>query len=187
MWNENISCPINKQEMPQPSAISGLHMWMRAPQTAIQRMLPPPGVIAEELEGMQAAAIYHSLRQIRKKVWPQIAEVLWKEWIQWAQRLASSHTQNVNFLILITDLWCSDCLLLLLQTWIQPDTHSGILGAVFSELLRTSLLDSAFLTFPPNKITLYFQVVTLFFRSYLCKLSLRNYLKENLYHKILRN
>jgi len=49
---------------------------MRAPQTAIQRMLPPPGVIAEELEGMQAAAIYHSLRQTRKKVWPQIAEVL---------------------------------------------------------------------------------------------------------------
>ena len=38
-------CHINKQEMSQPSAISGLQMWMRAPQAAIQWML----VIAEEL------------------------------------------------------------------------------------------------------------------------------------------
>ena len=45
LWNENISCHINKQEMSQPSAISGLQMWMRAPQTVIQWML----MIAEEL------------------------------------------------------------------------------------------------------------------------------------------
>ena len=33
-----------------------------------------------------------------------------KEWIQWAQRLASSNTQNAKFLNLIPDLWCSDSL-----------------------------------------------------------------------------
>ena len=41
LWNENISCHINKQEMSQPSVISGFLMWMRAPKTVIQRMLPP--------------------------------------------------------------------------------------------------------------------------------------------------
>ena len=30
MWNESISCYINKQEMSQPLAISGLQMWLRA-------------------------------------------------------------------------------------------------------------------------------------------------------------
>ena len=50
LWNENISCHINKQEMSQPSAISGLQMWMMAPKTVIQQMLPPPTVIAEELQ-----------------------------------------------------------------------------------------------------------------------------------------
>ena len=49
LWNENISCLINKQEMPQPSAISSLQMWMRAPKTEIQWMLPPHKVFAEEL------------------------------------------------------------------------------------------------------------------------------------------
>ena len=49
MWNENISCHINKEETSQPSAISGLQMWMRAPKTLIQEMLPLPMVIAEEL------------------------------------------------------------------------------------------------------------------------------------------
>ena len=44
LWNEVISCHINKQEMSQPSAISGLHMWVRALKTehrAIQHKLPP--------------------------------------------------------------------------------------------------------------------------------------------------
>ena len=36
--------------MSQPSAISGLQMWMMAPKTVIQQMLPPPVVIAEELQ-----------------------------------------------------------------------------------------------------------------------------------------
>ena len=49
LWNENISCHINKQEMSQPSVISGLQMGMRAPKTEIQRILPPLMVIAEEL------------------------------------------------------------------------------------------------------------------------------------------
>ena len=35
--------------MSQPSVISGLQMWMRAPQTVILWMLPPPTVIDEEL------------------------------------------------------------------------------------------------------------------------------------------
>ena len=51
MWNENISCPINKQEMSQPSAISGIQVWMRTPQTATQGRLPR--VIAEEMEGWE--------------------------------------------------------------------------------------------------------------------------------------
>ena len=49
LWNETISCHINKQEMAHPSATSSLQMWMRAPKTVIQHMLPPPMVITEEL------------------------------------------------------------------------------------------------------------------------------------------
>ena len=49
LWNENISCHINKQELSRQSAIFGLQMWMMAPKTAIQWMLPPPVLIAEEL------------------------------------------------------------------------------------------------------------------------------------------
>ena len=50
LWNENISCHINQQEISQPSVISGLQMWIRAPQTAVQGVLPPPPTeIAEEL------------------------------------------------------------------------------------------------------------------------------------------
>ena len=49
MWNENISCQINEQEMSQPSVISVLQMQMRAPENVIQQMLPPTTVIAEEL------------------------------------------------------------------------------------------------------------------------------------------
>ena len=42
LWNENISCHINKQEMSQPSAISGLQISMKVSKTVIQGMLPPP-------------------------------------------------------------------------------------------------------------------------------------------------
>ena len=53
LWNENISCHINKQEMSQPSAISGLQMWMGATQAVIQQMPPSLTVIAEELVNKQ--------------------------------------------------------------------------------------------------------------------------------------
>ena len=51
VWKENISYHINKKEILQPSMISGLQMWMMAPQTGIQWMLlaATPTVIAEEL------------------------------------------------------------------------------------------------------------------------------------------
>ena len=55
---------------------------------------------------------------------------------------------------LISDLCCADCLLPLLQTCIQPDSPSRLLGAVFSELLRCCLPGSESSTCPPNKITL---------------------------------
>ena len=52
-WNENISFHINKQEISQPSVISGLQIWIRVPKTVIQQMLPPPMVIAVELGGCE--------------------------------------------------------------------------------------------------------------------------------------
>ena len=88
-------------------------------------MLPPPMGIAEELGEMQEA------RGTRKQDWPQIVEVYMKGMTS-AQRLASSHTQNAEFLNLIPGPWCSDCLL--------PDSPSCLLGAVFSKLLGCCLL-----------------------------------------------
>lgn len=38
----------------------------------------------------------HEKSKMNKKMgWPQIVRYIWKEWIQWSQRLASSHIQNV--------------------------------------------------------------------------------------------
>ena len=54
MWNENTSYHIKEQEMSQPSAISGLQMWMRAPKTAIQQMPPRPQWLLRNW-GMQEA------------------------------------------------------------------------------------------------------------------------------------
>ena len=51
VWNENISCHINQQEMAQASAISGFQMSTRDPK--LQSNLADaatPTVIAEELE-----------------------------------------------------------------------------------------------------------------------------------------
>ena len=78
LWNENISCHINKQDMSQPSAISGLQMWMRAPQTVIQRMLPPPMVTAEELEEGKKQG------ELGNRVGPRELKFIRKEWMQWA-------------------------------------------------------------------------------------------------------
>ena len=68
MWNENISCHINKQEMSQPSVISGLQMWRRAPQTGIQRMLPSPP------HDCWGAGKMQETKWAKKQDWPQIAE-----------------------------------------------------------------------------------------------------------------
>ena len=74
-WNENISCHINKQEMSQPLAISGLQMWMRAPKTVIEGMLPPPAWWLLRSWGMQSAAICRSIRWTGNQGWPQMAEL----------------------------------------------------------------------------------------------------------------
>ena len=42
---------LSYQEMSQPSVISGLQMWIRAPKTVIQKMPPSRMLIAEELGG----------------------------------------------------------------------------------------------------------------------------------------
>ena len=86
MWNETISCHINLEEMPQPSPISHLQIWMRAPQTMIQRVLPPTVVIAQELEECKKRGEQGNTTGQR------LLKYLWKEWVQWAQRLAISHT-----------------------------------------------------------------------------------------------
>ena len=148
MWNENISCHINQQEMSQPSAISGLQMWMGAPQTSIQRMLPPLIVTAEELG------------ECKKQ--DEQGDRIGKEWSQWTQRLASPCRQKAKFLNLIPHLWCSDCLLPLFQTYIAWRSPC-LLGAVSSKLLRCCLPGSESSTFPLNEITLCFQVVTTLF------------------------
>ena len=75
-------------------------------------MLPPPPVIAEELGGCKKQS------EQGNRIRPRQPRRLWKEWIQWAQRPASSHTQNAEFLNLIPDLWRSDCLLSLLHSCI---------------------------------------------------------------------
>ena len=116
MWNENISCHINQQKMSQPSEISGLQMWMWAPQTAIPQVLPIPTPITTTMAIAEKLGACKKQGE-RENGLPQIMRCIWKERIQWSQRLASSHIQNAKFLNLIPDLWCLDCLLLLLQTW----------------------------------------------------------------------
>ena len=64
VWSEDISCHITKQEMSQPSAISGLQTWMRAPW-----MLLPPTVIAEELgECKKQPSATSSLLKVNKEI-----------------------------------------------------------------------------------------------------------------------
>ena len=76
-------CHINKQEMSQPSAISGLQMWVRAPQMVIQRILPTPTVIAEEWGECKKQG------ELRNRIGPRQLRCIWKEWMQQAQRFAS--------------------------------------------------------------------------------------------------
>ena len=130
LW-ENISCHINKQEMSQPSLISSLQMWMWAPQPAIWQMLPPTTVIAEELG---------DYKKVNKET--GLAPDSWGAYerneFSYPRGLPSSHTQNAIFLNLILDLWCSDCLLPLLQTCCKPDFPTASLES-FSQSYRDAV------------------------------------------------
>ena len=64
------------------------------------------------------------------------------------------------YLIFDVQTACSRCCKL---TCIYPGFPSWHLGAVFSKLLRCCLPGLESWTFPPNKTTLWFQVVTVFF------------------------
>ena len=85
-------CHINKQEMSQPSAISGLQMWVRAPQMVIQRIMPTPTVIAEEWGECKKQG------ELRNRIGPRQLRCIWKEWMQQAQRFASPIHRMLNSL-----------------------------------------------------------------------------------------
>ena len=74
--SSKASCHINEQEILPPSVISGLQMWMKAPQIVIQRMLLP----AANPGDCWRAGVMQEARWTRKQDWPQIAEVRVK-WI----------------------------------------------------------------------------------------------------------
>ena len=61
-----LSCHINKQQMSQPSVISGPYMLMRAPQTVVQQMLTPPWWLQKSWL-IQEAPICQSLRWTTKQ------------------------------------------------------------------------------------------------------------------------
>ena len=85
-------CHINKQEMSQPSAISGLQLWVRAPQMVIQRILPTPTVISEEWGEFKKQG------ELRNRIGPRQLRCIWKEWMQQAQRFASPMHRTLNSL-----------------------------------------------------------------------------------------
>ena len=136
-------------------------MWIRVP---IQWMLPPLTVTTEELAECKKQG------EQWNRTGPRELRCTGKEGIQGAQRLASSHTQkNAKFLSLLSALLyltiisdvqtaCLLCYKLLYS--LTPSPASS--GALYSGLLRCCLQSLESLTFPPSKITLYFQVVTNF-------------------------
>ena len=131
MWKETISCHINLEEMPQPSPISHLQIWMRAPQTMIQRVLPPTAVIAEELEECKNKVSKET--QLAKDSWSTYERNEFSE----PRGLQLPTHRRLNSLI--PNLWWSDCCFPLLQTyiaWLPP----CLLENAFSELLRYCLL-----------------------------------------------
>ena len=90
-----------KKKRSQLSAISGLLMWMRAPQrehnawNPADAATPFPTEVAEEVGvGVgeeQEAAIHHTCHPLQWQetgFGPRQLRCIWKEWIQWAQRLA---------------------------------------------------------------------------------------------------
>ena len=103
VWNENIIYHINKQKMSQPSAISGLQMWLRAPQTVIQQLMPsPPQWLLRSWWNE-----YRKQGDQETGLAPDSWGACERSEFQSAQRLASSHTQNAKFLNVIPGLWCS--------------------------------------------------------------------------------
>ena len=93
----NISCHIGGQEMWQTSAISGLSMWMRAPQREHNACDPADTATPHHDcwgagERMQESAPHlPPLMVAGNRIWPQIAEVHMKGMNSVSQRLASSH------------------------------------------------------------------------------------------------
>ena len=127
MWNENISCHINKQEMSQPSVISGLQMWRRAPQTGIQRMLPSPP------HDCWGAGKMQETKWAKKQDWPQTAEVHMKRNEFREPRglhlpLRRTLNSSTCYLIFDVETACSLCCKCV-YSLISP---SASLGAVFS-------------------------------------------------------
>lgn len=89
----NISCHIGRQEMWQTPVISGLSVWMRAPQREHNACDPatPHHDCWGAGEQMQAAAPHlPPLMGAGNRIWPQIAEVHMKGMNSVSQRLASS-------------------------------------------------------------------------------------------------
>ena len=75
MWNENIFCHIDGQELSQPSAISGLQRWMKASKMK-HNACDPADVTTfhEELAGVgvgnAGGSSCISLRWTRNRIWP---------------------------------------------------------------------------------------------------------------------
>lgn len=100
---------------------------------------------------------------------PQVAEMhKWKEWVQWAQMLASSHREEPN----PCDSWFS---LINKRIFMFRLSTSGTNPHItwpfpgrsleqFPATLRGGSQAWKFQKFPPNKTTLCFQVVTIFSR-----------------------
>ena len=165
--------------MSQPLPISALQMWMRAPKSVIQQMLPSSTVTAEELEVETGGGLddrssqrpHLPLLEANKETGfdPRELRCEGKEWIQWAQRLASSHIWDAKFLNLIPDFSyltiisdaqtpCS-----LFCTLVDTLTTPAASLEQFSQSYWDAVSWAESLTFPPNKIAPYFQVVTVFF------------------------
>ena len=114
---------INKKCHSHQWLISGLQMWIRAPKTVIQGMLPTPPsmVMAEELwkckmQGEQG-----------NRIGPRYLSYTWKEWIQWAQ---SDFTFTFHFYALEKEMATHSSVL----AWRIPGTGSHRVGHDWSDL-----------------------------------------------------
>ena len=137
MWNENISCHI-KQEMSQPSAVSCLQMWMRAPKTDPVDASTPHGDCSWAGD---ARSCHLPLLKVNKKT--RLAPDSWaayerNEFSGPRGLHLSIHRMHIPYINSLT--WylffnvqtaCSLCCKLVYSL-----TYSCLLRAVFSELLR---------------------------------------------------